>query len=920
MGSPRLCRLCCLALSRALRSGLRPHTRSGRSAADSIGRCAWPKAALALLAVAAGPRLASSAAGPEGGPPLSSLNRLLKRFDFEEAERAPFTMPLKFYRHIAPDQGFPAFGETRLTDEVAHGGRWSFELKTAGGSLSARVPTAVLPVLPGNDYTVSGWIRTEGLTHAGARLTARLHDAEGRPIPQSAVEGPLLRTGGAWKHVSFVVYNDEDANATDLVIELQLLQPRQFVGPDHPPDEPLLEDVTGRAWFDDITILRSPRIELSMAAPGNVATGTEEAVLNVLIRDPAADDLTARLRIFDVDGAVAHDSSWRVGGGVFRGAAAPRLAAGWFRAVLDVESGSSVVGLQSLDFTVLAQQSPPAGHRFGVILPSLPVDGADDSGRGPALAARLDVGGVLLPMAPGAAAGGAARRLVEELRRGGAEITAALEGRPLPPGATKGGGLEILGRGPEWRDEIGELLMQHGLAVSEWRLGIAGTMERLPPDDLSRLVGRAAEALAEFVAGPTILVPWPLEYEPPVLPGTHGCWITVPYQVRPEALGEYASSWAPPRTVHVELDRLPPDQFSPGDRVTDLMLRALHAWRAGAPRLSITAPWGATGLRGDVEPDPAYPAWRTLATMLEGRTFGGSLCLGEGLHCWILAGPGTGQAALAIWKAPAGPGQESSTVRELLAGGPVQVVDAFGNRHEVPLRDGAHEITATARPLFVEGVDANLASFRAALEVFPGFVEARQQVHERTLRLVNTWGVPISGTLRLDPPEGWRAAPRMRGFDIAPGGTLDLPIGLSFNGAVLTGPVLLNGTIDLSTDTDVRFGVHVPIEMGLPGLEFAAHWWIAADHATGRQDLIIAQYVTNTGDRPMSLSAFVSGPGIARQRRTIGALDPAQSAVRTFRLDDGARILAGRQVRVGLTEEGGTARINRVLEIPKLGG
>ncbi len=893
--------------------------------------CRW--CCLAFLAAAAGPPGGARAAENDAPTaPLSSLNRLLRRFDFEEAERTPFTMPLKFYRHIAPDQGFPAFGEMQLTNEVAHGGRWSFELRTAGGSLSARVPTAVLPVLPGNDYTVSAWIRTDGLAHAAARLAARLHDAEGLPVPGSEVVGPLLRTGGAWKHVSFVVYNDgggrprpagddEGAGAADLVIELQLLQPRQFLGPDRPSDEPLLEDVTGRAWFDDVTIVRSPRIELSMTAPGNLATAPEGPAINVLIRDPAPEDLRARLRILDTDGKVVHESTWPVRGGIFRGTVSPRLGAGWFRAVLEVESGPSIVGSQELDFAVLADAEPPAGPRFGVVLPSPPAGGADDPGL--ALATGLDAGSVLVPIAPGGAGDARAlRRLVGELRGRGTEIIGALDGRPQADtsSAARDSGLELVGRGPEWRNELGELLMQHGLGVSEWKLGTAGTMERLPSRELTRLVRRAAAALSGYVAAPTILVPWSLEHEPPDLPGEGGCWITVPYQVRPEALGDYASSWSPPRVAHVELDRLPPGQFSPGDRVTDLMFRALHAWRAGAPRLAIAAPWGPAGPRGTVAPDPEYPAWRTLATVLEGRTFGGSLCLGEGVQCWILAGPGPGQAALAIWQAPAGPGQAPSIVRELLAAGPVEVVDAFGNRRALPLRDGAHEIEATARPVFVEGVDASIASFRAALEVLPAFVEARQQVHERTLRLVNTWDMAISGTLRIEAPPGWTAAPRVRRFDVAPGATLEFPVGLSFNGAVLTGPVLLGGTVELSADRELQFGVHVPLEMGLPGLEFAAHWWIAPDPASGRQDLIIAQYVTNTGDRPVSLSAFVSGPGIARQRRAIGALDPAQTAVRTFRLDDGARILGGSQVRVGLTEEGGTARINRVIEIPRFDG
>ena len=98
---------------------------------------------------------------PDPASTLPSLSRILRRFDFEEAERAPYTMPLKFYRYVAPDQGFPPFGGMELTDEVAHEGRWSFRFELDGGSLSARVPTAVLPVLPGSDYAVSAWIRTE---------------------------------------------------------------------------------------------------------------------------------------------------------------------------------------------------------------------------------------------------------------------------------------------------------------------------------------------------------------------------------------------------------------------------------------------------------------------------------------------------------------------------------------------------------------------------------------------------------------------------------------------------------------------------------------------------------------------------------------------------------------------------------------
>ena len=100
------------------------------------------------------------------------MKRLLRWFDFEEAEEKPHTMPLHFYRHLAPEQGFPRFGRMQLSRAMPRRGNWSFEFTLDGGSLSARVPTAVLPVLPGGDYVVSAWIRTADLEHARARIAA----------------------------------------------------------------------------------------------------------------------------------------------------------------------------------------------------------------------------------------------------------------------------------------------------------------------------------------------------------------------------------------------------------------------------------------------------------------------------------------------------------------------------------------------------------------------------------------------------------------------------------------------------------------------------------------------------------------------------------------------------------------------------
>jgi hypothetical protein len=80
---------------------------------------------------------------------------------------------------------------------------------------------------------------------------------------------------------------------------------------------------------------------------------------------------------------------------------------------------------------------------------------------------------------------------------------------------------------------------------------------------------------------------------------------------------------------------------------------------------------------------------------------------------------------------------------------------------------------------------------------------------------------------------------------------------------------------------------------------------------------LVTQTVINNGQSPIVLHAYVSAPGLSRQRRPIGTLPPGQKAVRTFRLADGARLLAGKRIRVGVIDGAG-ARLNRVMAIPPL--
>ena len=866
-------------------------------------------------------------------PPLvlSSLDRLLKRYDFEEAEQAPYTMPFDFYRFIAPDKGFPRFGSMQLSRTAAHSGRWSFMFELDGGSLSARVPTAVIPVLPGGDYSVSAWVRTDHLDRAVAHVVAQLYDAEHRPIAGSRATSPPLQTGGRWQHVSIDVYGDSDA-AADLVLELEVLQPQLLA--DGPVDRPQLDDLAGRAWFDDIEVWQQPRIELSTSVPGNVIVRPSVPTLQVLVRDPTTEHLTVRLLILDLDGRTVHEQVYDLGRGSWRHTLRmDDIDDGWYRAVVEVHNPDRIVGVRRLDFVVLGTQDTThhLDRRLGVVLGPPTTSASTEMLR--RLVKHLGVANVMLPVPSQSAAlnpdGGRSpvHRAGQEMLDRGVELTIALPGlsRDLTDPATldRFRVRELI----KGREGLTDLFMSFGLAVPRWLLTpgndgalaptALGSAVLLSDEQLRTMVDSVAGALADFVPDPVVLVPWSAEYDLAPLPAPHGYWIDIPSFIGPQVLADFAARWPiGTRPVYTTIQRLDPELYAPDQRVEDLMLRALWGLRAGLPRMAITEPWSRRGPRGSIVPDPSFPVWRALADRLDGRRFAGVLPVADGVRCWILTGPDPGETTLVAWNEHADP--SDAVLSMMLAEGAVQAVDAFGNRREVAPIGGVHEIPLRRRPLFIEGVDAGLVGFRAAFRITPDYLPARHQVHEGEVVLGNPWGITITGTIRLKPPSGWRITPRIHRFSIPPGGQAKLPINMVFTQRLLTGVAFAEAEVELIADREYRLRLLAPLEVGLRDLEFTAHWRIADDRAEST-DLVITETVTNTGTRTVNLTAYVSAPGLSPQRRSISGLGPGETAVRSFRLADGKRLLSGRRVRLGVIAQDG-ARLNRELEIPEFGG
>lgn len=903
--------------------------------------CSLLLSGMAVGQTIAPPRIRHEDPSPRPAPAeLPTLQRVLKQFDFEEAERFNTAFPASFYRHIAPGQGFPPFGQMRLTDSVAASGKWSFEFTLGGGSMSARVPAGVLPVLPFADYIVTLKVKASGLVHARARLVAWLLDDTGQPVESSHAASALSNSSDRWESLNIEVHGDHE-RAAHLVVELQVLQPRQFDAAASAIDGPMLEDVSGQVWFDDVVIAHLPRLSLTMAQPGNVAISPQTPRINILLTELSSEPLTARLRVLDLDGRTLFDDSFPAPRGrQIAGIDLPITTCGWYRGVLDISSHDRLARRQTIDFIVLSppRRTPDASLPQGssaptsslaVILPSTSTAGLPLV---PELVARLGTRTAVLPVwnreltlqgAPQRMA--VMREVIERLLRRQTTLVFAIDEVPDELGRAIGvdstGVFEMLrGDARAWRPYLDELLVNFGLEINRWQIGNARTMSTVSVDQLPAAVDSAVRSLADFVPEPAIIVPWPALRDLHTGPAVPSVNIWVPHQFAPASVGEYALEWAgtsdqPHAQVMATLEPLPASHFSPRQRLADLMLRALHAWRCGVSSVAIEAPWSPDALHLEqVQPDATFGVWHTLAEQLDGRAFVSELPEADGVHCWTLRGRTSDDAALVAWTDQSA-GASKSFLRSQLSAGAVEVIDAFGNLSRI-LPDGdTHAVPLTELPVFIRGVNLELVQFRGALSITPQFIPAAARVNEHTIILRNPWPIAVSGTIRLIDDEQWQLMPTTQDFVMPPSGEVRLPLNIIPHRNIAAGRKTIAADITLTADRVYSLRVQTHMDVGLKNIDLAATWSAVRNAETGRDDLLITNVVTNKGDLPINLDVCLLAPGVSQGRRTIARLGGGETAVRTFRIPDGIAMLAGKSIRVGVEERDGVARLNRVLLI-----
>ncbi|HUN80956.1 MAG TPA: hypothetical protein VMV81_05530, partial [Phycisphaerae bacterium] len=600
-------------------------------------------------------------------PPSSVENhaedRVVKRFDFSEQARGNFeSFPLGWRPIYGP--GYPRFLEPRFDFEVGHSAAPSFKLPLGGGNVGAVYAAHDIPVNASCEYRVSAWIRTEGLIHGSAHLSAYYLDAALRKIPESERVSDSLRddeqpgSRPSWRKVSFDLPAGFE-KARWISLECLVDQSSQVSSVPRPIAR---HDMRGIAWFDDISVVRIPRISLRATAADQIFASEDPVACSAQVIDVDGRGIEARLDVLDADEHVlqSHRITAIRPGQPESITALNGLMPGFFTLRLTVNLGHDIEEERRLSIIRLGPNLTTdrrTGPGIGVELSDIrrwPTDTLVQ------LIQHLGVREVALHLWDHETSAEQILhgrpeydRLLTRLSDAGIGVTAMLSevprdlrGGPQTPLSV----FDVLSQpASRWRAYVTMLTSRYAERVSAWQLG--DCLAEDPPRPAG--VRTAVEAFrneAKSVIGPArIVVAWPATLDLPARAVTSDdVNLGIPGSVPASRLGESLEHFSAGGMGTRATLAVPANRWTGRIAWLSEWARRLIVARAGGVQLAmVPQPWQVAESDGTLELEERFLIERAIAQTLDGMHSGGKVWLGEGLEAYVFMDDG-GTGALAV--------------------------------------------------------------------------------------------------------------------------------------------------------------------------------------------------------------------------------------------------------------------------------
>ena len=858
--------------------------------------------------------LSARAQLPGDGVPNS--DRIVHRFDFNERGMGNLDDVPMYWLPLRPE-GFPGFADGSFDFEVGATAPPSFYLNCNGRNVAYQYVGADLPVRANSEYRIAFALKPHNLRHARACVSAYFVDKQGDLLLHTMARSRYV--GGESEPDDWIplvlMLPAAPREAESIALSIWVLQEPQWRESVPKARHIPRVDVHAGVWVDDIVVRTLPRVELSTSAPGNVLAPGEPHYIRIILADTEKAGLVGRLSIKAADGGLVQALPLGVSVDEFvEPTLVPvdHLVPGYYKAVLEVLAGETIVTTRQLAFAKLAPL-PVDGRSnarpFGVVVhPQTRSDAASEL----ALLRNQLVRSVKLPIWTGLAEDLATPmqrketdRMYLELITEGFAVTGVLFGAPSAivrrDGPYQRTLIDLLSDQPgAWDEHLAVAAAPYASFVRSWQIGSDDGPHPLDRKKIATAVSQLREAMRRFISSPLLAMSETTAVSPSAerLPVEHislnigseipSAWMG---RVLEESKGKYAR-------VAAYIEPLPTDRYRRLPRLADWAQRLITARFEGADTVFAPQTWRVRkSSRATVtEPTEEYVILRTIAGLIGSATPGQRVSIAPGVVC--MAFHDGRKTVLAMWdpSAPAG-GREYA----IQLGKADRQFDLWGQSSSLQRDgDGRHLVQLSSLPVIVPNVERWLIDFRTSLSIAPRHIESGTEVSDHEIELVHLGHAPISGEMTLQAPPGWKISPKNLSFSLMPQRTEHFSVRATYPHNEVAETKQIVAQVRLITGS-YYLEIPLAVEFGLQDVE------VSGMIVTEKNDVILRHTVTNHTDETLHFRGVVQARGRQRQYRPLANLRPGDTQTVEYRFSN-ATDLTGSTVRLGLREVNDGAR------------
>lgn len=742
------------------------------------------------------------------------------------------------------------------------GSQRALRMELDGGA--ALVYSPLVEVSPLFSYVLSGYLKTEGLTHNVAYAAMMFYDKDRKLL--ETLESAHHTQSRDWTRFQIGPVTPESDRVHWAVIALHLAPTTKA-------------DLTGTAMFGDLVFAKLPRVSIETLSRNNTFTHPSDVEITCQVSGILQPNPTVRFELEDIHGkslsihetAMKADRLDATSERVFSGSATwrpPIPEYGYYRVLI------SILGQNDAMATNIAVLQPLPKSKQGEFGWSLPR--GDDSVSLKYLVSLLeDVGihWVKFPVWYGDEDQKRADELAWFAERMSARRINMIGMLDEPPKSVRGlfwdqSKLPVASVFVEpevWHPTVDPVMTRLSLKVQWWQLGGDHDTSFVNFPNLEETMGAIRKDFSRFGHQISVGIPWRFVDETPVAKKKPP-WTFLSYVANPSLTAEELElymSTEPATTAKrwLIMEPLAKSHYSLETRARDLVARMLAAKIQKADGIFVPDPFDPEhGLMTPDGPDKMLLPWRTTAMMLADATHVGSIRLPNGSPNEIFVRGD--EAVMVIWN-------EEPVDEVIYLGERVHQIDVWGGKHrprEIE-EDGfvRQEIKVTRLPTFVTGVDPQVAQWRMSFQFDQDRVASvfgREQ--SLSYSFSNTFDQGVGGSVQLHIPELWEAAPRTAAFKLSANERQRRGFHVTLQPSVNSGEQPIRVDFQFTASRDYKFSIYRTLTVGLGDITV---------ELTSRLDengnLIVEHQLTNTTDEFVSFNCNLTTSKRRRERKQI---------------------------------------------------